>query len=398
MKGLVLEGGGAKGAFQIGAFKALKELDIHIDGVVGTSIGALNGALITQGDEVKAYDVWTNISTSSLFQLTEKQFNKLVKLNISLSDLSFFLGKIKEFVKNKGLDVSLIKNLLQELINEDKMRNSSIDFGLVTFSLTTMKPFELFLSEIPRGELIDYLMASASFPVFKLEKLDGNLFIDGGVFDNMPINLLIKKGYKDIIVIRTFGVGVYKKISDPSVNITYINPSEDLGGVLDFDNKRAKKNLQLGYFDTMKKFRNWKGNFYYIESEPSDKQILSFLLHFSEKTIQEVGEIFGYENMPINRMLFELIIPRIADLLGLTKESSYQDIIIAICEEIAKEIDLDRFQLYTFDSFIKTITESYIPKKESPLINIPSFIKTNELLSHFIKESLLKEIASIIIQ
>ena len=50
MKGLVLEGGGTKGAYQIGAYKALRDLGIKFQGVAGTSIGALNGAYIIQND------------------------------------------------------------------------------------------------------------------------------------------------------------------------------------------------------------------------------------------------------------------------------------------------------------------------------------------------------------
>ena len=52
--GLVLEGGGAKGAYQIGAWKALKEAGIRIKGIAGTSVGALNGALIAMDDFEKA--------------------------------------------------------------------------------------------------------------------------------------------------------------------------------------------------------------------------------------------------------------------------------------------------------------------------------------------------------
>ena len=61
MLGLALEGGGAKGAFHIGAVKALLENGYEFDGVVGTSIGAFNGALISQGDFEKAYDLWINM-------------------------------------------------------------------------------------------------------------------------------------------------------------------------------------------------------------------------------------------------------------------------------------------------------------------------------------------------
>lgn len=397
MIGLVLEGGGAKGAFQVGAYRALKELGIQINGVVGTSIGALNGALIAQQDEDKAYEVWKQISPSRLFNLSEKQFEKLVKLKISSSEIPFFLGKITEVVKNKGLDVSLIKDILNELIDEQKLRSSPIDFGLVTYSLTTMKPFELFIQEIPKGQLIDYLMASASFPIFKLEKLDGNLFIDGGVFDNMPINLLIKKGYRDIIAIRTFGLGVYKKISDSSVNVTYINPSEDLGGTLDFDPARAKKNINLGYFDTMKLYKKLSGKRYYITPDPNEDRIISLFLTFNDQIIKEVGSIFGFQDIPPKRMLFEYILPRLADLLCLSKENSYQDILIGICEELADDIPLERFHFYTVYEFIKTIQEKYNQRKENPLWQIPKFVRQNELLSRVVKDSLLEEIASKVI-
>lgn len=397
MTGLVLEGGGAKGAFQIGAYKALKELNIQIDGVVGTSIGALNGALIAQGDEEKAYHVWDQINPSRLFQLNDSQFKKLVKLDISITDITYFLGKMKDIVQNKGLDVSLIKSILNELVDETKMRNSAMDYGLVTFSLTNLKPYELFLSEIPQGKVIEYLMASASFPIFKLEKVDGNLFIDGGVFDNMPINLLIKKGYRDIIVIRTYGIGFYKKISDPSVSITYINPSEDLGGVLDFDNVKAKKNLQLGYYDTLKLYKKWKGKFYYIEPKADYDHILRFLLDFPEEKVLDIGLIFGFRDIQPKRMMFEYIIPRIADLLGFSKGDSYEDIIIGICEEIAKDIKVDRFRLYTFEEFIGAINKNYYPAKLKSKSKIPAFIKQNEILSRTVKDEIFREIISKII-
>ena len=62
--GLVLEGGGAKGAYQIGAWKALKEAGVKIRGVAGTSVGALNGALVCMGDVERAENLWKDISNS----------------------------------------------------------------------------------------------------------------------------------------------------------------------------------------------------------------------------------------------------------------------------------------------------------------------------------------------
>ena len=58
---LILAGGGAKGAYQIGVWKALKELKIKINAVIGNSVGALNGAFIAQNDIDKAIRLWKNI-------------------------------------------------------------------------------------------------------------------------------------------------------------------------------------------------------------------------------------------------------------------------------------------------------------------------------------------------
>ena len=77
MYGLVLEGGGAKGAYHIGVSKALVEIGIEIGGVAGTSVGALNGAMIVQGELDKAYEVWQNINPSQIMNLTENEEKEL---------------------------------------------------------------------------------------------------------------------------------------------------------------------------------------------------------------------------------------------------------------------------------------------------------------------------------
>ena len=63
MFGLVLEGGGARGAYHIGAYKAIKELDIEIGGIAGTSIGAINGAMMVQGDYDLLEKVWLSVDS-----------------------------------------------------------------------------------------------------------------------------------------------------------------------------------------------------------------------------------------------------------------------------------------------------------------------------------------------
>lgn len=66
-------------------------------------------------------------------------------------------------------------------------------FGLVTVCLSDKEAKQVFIDEIPKGELIDYLMATSSLPVFKRAKIDNKSYLDGGVYDNCPVEMLEKR-------------------------------------------------------------------------------------------------------------------------------------------------------------------------------------------------------------
>ena len=70
--GLVLEGGGAKGAFQIGAWKALVKAGVRIRGIAGTSVGGLNGALIAAGEVSEAEALWENMTYSQVMDVNDE--------------------------------------------------------------------------------------------------------------------------------------------------------------------------------------------------------------------------------------------------------------------------------------------------------------------------------------
>ena len=67
--GLVLAGGGTKGAYQVGVWKALKELNINVKGIVGASIGSLNGALFLQDDFKMVEDMYENIKLGNIMNV-----------------------------------------------------------------------------------------------------------------------------------------------------------------------------------------------------------------------------------------------------------------------------------------------------------------------------------------
>ena len=84
--GIVLEGGGARGAYQIGVWKALREAGMKIKGVAGTSVGALNGALICMDDLGKAEEIWGNMTYSTVFNVDDSELqNEELKQRLAKS-------------------------------------------------------------------------------------------------------------------------------------------------------------------------------------------------------------------------------------------------------------------------------------------------------------------------
>ena len=341
MLGLALEGGGARGAFHIGAIKALLENGYVFDGVVGTSIGAFNAALLCQGDFDKAYEFWMNAEPSTLFDIEDEYMRKLANSEITKDTILYLSSKAKSVIGNKGIDTSKLRGILDQMINEEKVRESQLDFGMVTVSIPDFKPLEIYKEDIPMGQINDYIMASANYPGFKLYPIDGKYYIDGGIHDNCPVNLLIRKGYKNIIAIRTSHEVTFSKLEDEDVNIINIIPTEDLGRSLIFDNLQLRKNIAMGYCDALKMIYALKGKKYYIES--LDERIYyEIFCNLPIRVIEKLGNILKIGPMNPRRMLFEKIIPILAEGLKIPRTATYQDICLSILEEIALQREVER--------------------------------------------------------
>ena len=211
--GLALEGGGAKGAYQIGVVKALIDNGYEFEAVVGTSIGALNAAMVVQDRIDDAIDLWSNISYEKMFNVDDKKVSSALSAKIDLEIVKYFSSKFGQILKNGGISTENIRKILIDNVDEKKVRKSKMKFGLVTVCLSDKEVKQVFIDEIPKGELIDYLMATSSLPVFKRAKIDNKSYLDGGVYDNCPVEMLEKKGIKNVIAISN-----YKK---ENVHMTY---------------------------------------------------------------------------------------------------------------------------------------------------------------------------------
>lgn len=384
MKGLVLEGGGTKGAYQIGAYKALRDLGLEFQGVAGTSIGALNGAYIIQNDIEVMEDIWMTYDYTHFMNIDEESYEKYKNIDFTAKNFNTVIELINKARKNEGIDISPLRELLEKTLNEDAIRKANKDFGLMTvYWDKKINPYPRYLEDIPNGKLIDYLIASSSLPIFKLDKLDDKLYLDGMFSDNMPISLIETKGYKDIVVIRLLDdfigkMNLNKYQEHDDINIKTIIPSQYLGGSLNKDRESVSKNINLGYLDAMKAYDRYEGVKYYFNVDYKYDEDYCFrkFVNLDKETVEILLNLLGIKKDPSLRTLMESIIPRVGELLNLPKEFSYKDLFYSIYEKKLEESSINRLKLYDFNKVVDVVNKNMNPNK-----NLILDLETKPILS-----------------
>ena len=393
MAGLVLEGGGAKGAYHIGVWKALRELGIDIDGVAGTSIGAINGAMVVQDDFDLAWEIWYNMKPSVVFKGDEAWMEKIIRMDLETEDFNKIRMSLRRFVSEGGLDISPLRALLKRTLKEDVIRASQKVFGFVTVSLSDFKPLDVYLPEIPQGMLTEYLMASANLPIFKLERIDGKLYIDGGFYDNLPVRLLQQKGFKEIICVESQGLGLKQKFETSGLELTRISPSGDVGRTLEVIPETLHRNLKMGYYDTLKVYKGYKGSQYYIDGLRDAGYYIDRFAGMDEAIIAQLAGLLGLKDKSPQRLLFEDLIPKLCELLKLDHRATYPEVALALIEYGAEKVGLDRYGVFSDEALADRVLKS------EPLIQVegpkrlpgwlPDVLKSNGLYLNSIRDQLL---------
>ncbi len=291
MIGLALSGGGLRGAYEVGVYKALKECHIKIDGFVGTSIGAINAVIMASKQEEKLYDFWINCDAGKILRLTDKLSKEINEGKLDKEMIQELLINGKNILVNKGLSLDGLREVLNDFDLPDKLYKSNKEFGLVTVKVKKMQPLYVFKEDIKPEKLLDYLIASCYLPIFKFEKIiDDNYYLDGGFHDNVPANALIKRGYKKVYVVDLEAIGIKRKYIDAS-KIIEIKPSHNLGSILNIRQKDIQKNVNLGYYDTLKIIKKLDG--YNFIFKKRTKWYYNFLAsHASAKTKKEMQVFF----------------------------------------------------------------------------------------------------------
>lgn len=261
---LVLGGGGAKGAYEVGAIAALDALGVKAGSVFGTSVGALHAAMYAQGSMDAAAELWSSIRLSDV--VSEESLAIADDAENIFDHPEKLLEFITRYAHQKGVDVSPLMEILHRLIDEDRVRRSGVRLGVVTTRFPSLAMVEKRLEEMEAGSLHDWLMASAScFPIFPMKQVGGDRYIDGGFCDNTPVEMAVRSGARDIIAID---IGKHRSHTqyDRRPNVTYIRTSQPLGGLLTLDSALSARNRTLGYNDVMRAFGRMRGVSYAFDA------------------------------------------------------------------------------------------------------------------------------------
>ena len=258
--GLAFGGGGGRGAYQLGVWRALIEtgLDKKVKAISGTSVGAFNAALFIQGKYDTAVNIWMNHLGEKI--LVPQHTTKKALKTFSLPDFSEVAGALS----NHGVfSRDGILQVIKDNLDLKKISKSSIPITIAAVDSVgnNLNYFRI------NGKTPEYiqkiLSATSAIPfIFPPEIIEGHAFVDGGVpgiGDACPINPLVEDGCDTVIALPLDRITGINHKDFPYTRIIEITPSDSLwgfisaiDGLLDFSPEATKHRVELGYADAMK--------------------------------------------------------------------------------------------------------------------------------------------------
>lgn len=341
-RGLLLEGGAARGAYHAGAYRALRKHGRRYQLIVGVSVGAINGAsFLLYPNGRKTWAIWKNLTTefSNYFDIHDEE--KLNGFNL-----------FRTLARGGRIPTETLRYFIEKYICEESLRRSNIDYGLSTLAPGELKTLHLFKNDIPQGELVDYILASAALPFFKIEKVGNRLLFDGGLVESLPIKMLVDRNCSHIDIIRTVPSKPRKRKIPAEVEV--FRPSAALHSQFDFRGRSILNSLQMGYFDTMRVLHCWQGSYYYLNCAAEWQ---NFFFNLSLPTMTAAVQLFQLPFSAPRRQFFSLLLPHLFRLCGLPEDSDYLDLLIFLLEQGGQYYHLPRFRLYSVSLLMKIVND-----------------------------------------
>ena len=258
--GLVLSGGGGKGAYELGVWNALRELDLdkYVKVISGTSIGAFNAVLFAQDDQEKEIGLWDEVTMDKLIPLTKFQ---LIRKGVGLAIGSRAMNFTKKYMKNRWDSVKSapkdgVMNMINKYLDIDKMKESGRICYAACTELPDFTPKYFRLNDYSSEDAKDIIMASATLPIiYKSTSVENKKYFDGGIADNTPIQPVYGEGCDVIIVVLLSNDEEIDRSLYPNTKIIQIAPRTDsegmIKGTLNLDTDAKRKRIKHGYDDAM---------------------------------------------------------------------------------------------------------------------------------------------------
>jgi NTE family protein len=345
---LVLGGGGAKGVYHAGVWKALRELDVQVNAFIGNSVGALIAAILVQGDDQALEEFADTIDLGAVLDVPDElvENGRLTLRRGKLPLLGLFT---RDILKHRGIDTSPLRHLLESHVDEERIRRSKADFGLQTFNLSDMKPEGKFIEEIADGTLVEYVLASSALPGFVAPIIQGKKYVDGGVYDNVPYRMARRRGYRRIIAVDLSGPGVTRRPDIRGTETVYIRNSIHLGGALDFNRDTLNELRRLGYLDTLRAFGRLTGYRYFVEGNQRLEQKFLTILSGADgrPLIRDFLTSHNHEVDQVSPYDIRRVFPR--------EMGSEKLLLLALLDCTAHFMDVPRIQAYSYGDLIEAI-------------------------------------------
>lgn len=256
--GLVLSGGGGKGAYELGVWKAIKELGIdkYVTAVAGTSIGAMNAMLFAQDNYEGALEMWKEVTIEKLLPINNRQ---LIKKGVTLAIGSKTLESVRKHMPKLLEQGNVPKDGAVDIINRymdmERLNATGISCYVACTEITEFKAKYFKINDYDEETAKNMILASSSLPmIYESAEVLGKKYIDGGLVDNTPIKPLYDEGYDIIITVLLTKEAKIERNNFPNAQIIAIAPSEMetkvFEGLLNLDEEAKNRRIEIGYEDT----------------------------------------------------------------------------------------------------------------------------------------------------
>jgi NTE family protein len=302
--GLVLSGGGAKGAAHVGVLKALDENQIPIDYITGTSFGAIVGAMYASGytpaqmEQKLKSDQFLSWAYGLIEEADKFYYKKgdpnpswfRFRLEKDLNPLKTIFPS--SIVENHQMNIRLLELFAQS----SAIAGNDFDSLMVPFRCVATDVYKSKPAMLRSGDLASAIRASITFPlVFKPITIDGVLYMDGGMKNNFPVDIMIQEFDPDIIIGSK--VAFNSEVPDPDDILSQIEnifsehtsfelPDTSLliqPNVKDFDASdfdRVDTLIALGYASALKNIEIIKGK---IQKRRSKSELAQMRKSYTDK-------------------------------------------------------------------------------------------------------------------